>query len=181
MGSDHTSVWLSNLLIWTGHRLTDTGVESLNHVLRKAGHFTGYGLFGLCFSRGWLSVLRKRMRTTWSGLRLRAGACGVATAGLLASCDEIHQSFLPNRTACVSDVLLDTCGAITVGLVTFAVLSFRRNRLIEPAGTPLTTLGLSLSGIPHQFAGRERVQRIRRSTGRRVRAVRSRMQISETV
>ena len=174
LGGDHTSLWLAELLVWTGHHATAGGVEVLNHVLRKSGHFAGYGLLGLCFARGWMSILRKRISATWTRLRLRAGACGVASAFVVASCDEFHQSFLPNRTATFTDVLLDTCGAITVGLIAFGILSFRRNRLIQPAASSLTTLGLSLSSFPH-VARRESIQRMRRSAGRRVHAVRDRI------
>jgi VanZ family protein len=178
MGGNNTQHWLAHFLAWSGVQESGTSVEFLNIALRKAGHFTGYGLLGLCFARGWMSILRKRINTTWSGLRLRAGALGVASAFVVACSDEIHQSFLPGRVACFSDVMIDTSGAVVLGLIAYGIFTLRRNRIIVTAANPFTTLGLSLSGIPHRVASREGVQRMRQSAGRGVRAVRSRMTTS---
>jgi VanZ family protein len=41
---------------------------------------------------------------------------------LVASADEFHQSFLPNRTGQFRDVLLDSCGALVLGLLLFLVM-----------------------------------------------------------
>jgi len=38
---------------------------------------------------------------------------------LMASADEYHQSFLPNRTGSSWDVLLDCCGAIVLQVVVY--------------------------------------------------------------
>ena len=46
---------------------------------------------------------------------------------LVASCDEWHQTFLPNRTGSVWDVLLDCCGAITLQFVVYMYF-----RLMKP-------------------------------------------------
>jgi VanZ family protein len=175
MGGNNTGIWLNHFLTWAGLQESDTAVGVLNHILRKAGHFTGYGLLGLCFARGWMSILRARLVSTWTGLRLHAGACGVASSFVVACCDEIHQSFLPGRVSCFSDVMIDTSGAITLGLITFGLLKLRRNQVVAPAMSPFVTLGLSLSELPHRVATGERVQRMRLSAGRRVRAVRTRM------
>jgi VanZ family protein len=178
MGGNNTGVWLGHLLAWSGHQENNTVVELINHFLRKSGHFTGYGLLGLCFARGWISFLRKRIRTTWAGLRLRAGALGIASAFVVASCDEIHQSFLPGRVSCFSDVMLDTSGALILSLIAFGVLTLRRNQVVAPDASPFTTLGLSLSALPLRVANGERAQRLRQSAGSRVEAVRHRIKPS---
>jgi VanZ family protein len=46
---------------------------------------------------------------------------------LVASADEWHQSFLPNRTGSPWDVLLDCCGAITLQLLIYVFM-----RLVKP-------------------------------------------------
>jgi VanZ family protein len=175
MGGNNTGIWLTHFLAWTGHNENEAVIGFLNIALRKSGHFVGYGLLGLCFAKGWMSMLRKRISTTWAGLRLRSGACGVASAFVVASCDEIHQGFLPGRVSCFSDVMIDTAGALTLGLIAYGILTLRRNRMIVSSVSPITTLGLSLSAIPHRVASREGVQRLRQSAGRRVRSVRSRI------
>ena len=77
MGAVQTSIWLHQLLGLYGQG-SDRIVELLNHYLRKGGHFTGYGILGLFFARGWYSVLRRRIAGSWSSLRMRAGALGAA-------------------------------------------------------------------------------------------------------
>jgi VanZ family protein len=148
LGAMQTSTWLSQFLHWTGHQ--DNFVWMVNHILRKTGHFMGYGLLGLCFARGWLHVLRRRVAATWVGLRLRAGACGVASAFVVASGDEFHQVFLPTRGASVWDVLLDTTGALTLCVLVFCFIVIRRHVLIQSMKKPLATLGLSLASIPQR-------------------------------
>jgi VanZ family protein len=170
MGAGHTAVWLQEFLHWTGHQ--DGLVGMLNHVLRKGGHFTGYGLLGICFARGWFSLLRRRITGSWSSLRLRAGAFGIASTLVVASADEIHQIFLPTRGASVWDVLLDTSGAVVLNLIFFGYLALRRNALLQPG--PFTTLGLSFAGLPQRVSNsREMRQLVQRSTRRAVRFHRS--------
>ncbi len=53
---------------------------------------------------------------------------------LIASADEFHQTFLPNRTGMASDVLLDCCGVITLQLMVYVFMrSFRPKRLVRVA------------------------------------------------
>ena len=40
----------------------------------------------------------------------------------MASADEYHQTFLPNRTGSPWDVLLDCCGAVALGLALFLAM-----------------------------------------------------------
>jgi VanZ family protein len=153
-GGDRTSIWLSELIHWSGHN-ADGFIEEINHIVRKCGHFTGYGLLGLCFSRGWLAFLRRRMVASWAMLRFHAGTFGVLSAMAVATCDEVHQIFLPTRTALGWDVILDTCGAATLNLLVFAYIAFRRRQMMHPEASPLTTLQLSIAALP----GRRQVRR----------------------
>jgi VanZ family protein len=163
MGAGQTAVWLHDLLHWSGHR--DSIVGLLNEVLRKGGHFIGYGLLGIYFTRAWFSVLRRRVVLSWSSLRIRAGMFGVASTLVVASADEIHQIFLPTRGASVRDVLLDTSGAIVLNLIFFAFLTMRRNALLQSG--PLTTLSLSFGRLPRRVSGQREVrQLVQRSASR---------------
>lgn len=111
-------------------RLPNADIFELNHVLRKCGHFFGYGTLGLVLMQGWLSLLLTRLHGTWSRLRLCAGGLAVLSVSLIASMDEVHQSFLPNRTACFSDVLLDTAGALLLVSLASLLLVVRRRRML---------------------------------------------------
>jgi VanZ family protein len=135
MGADHTMVWLSRLCMPLIH-LANSDMVELNHVLRKCGHFFGYGTLGFIFAQGWLTFLLTRSRSlwahaTWARTRLVAAGLAVLSTAMVASMDEIHQSFLPNRTACVSDVLLDTSGAVLMLSFIAAVLLFQRRRALQ--------------------------------------------------
>ncbi len=85
----------------------------IHHVLRKCGHFAGYGTLGLTWLRAWLlqwSVpLRRCSVRAWQRYGLQMAICCTA---IVASLDELHQTYLPDRTGVTQDVLLDTCGAI---------------------------------------------------------------------
>lgn len=158
MGANHTVLWLSELAAWAGHPNGALGM--LNHILRKSGHFTGYGLLGIFFARGWYSVLRRRIVASWSTLRMRAALFGILSTAVVASADEIHQIFLPTRGASVWDVLLDTSGAVVLNTLFLAFLAARRNALLHPQAQ-FITLGLSFAQLPEQFANSHDVRVLR--------------------
>ena len=114
MSSAHTGSMLQHLTWWIGC-CNNWDLVFVNHILRKTGHFTGYGTLGLLFYRAWrltgyiLSIHRQRMVDVILSL-----ACTL----VVASADEFHQSFLPSRTGLPQDVLLDTAGA-TLFLLAF--------------------------------------------------------------
>lgn len=112
-GSDRTSHPLRWLVQLVFGPLSDTTWDFLHHLMRKSGHFLGYGLLGLAWLRAW--------RMTLPGARFlsQAGLALLGTA-LVAGWDEWHQSFLPNRTGSPWDVLLDCCGAAAlIGMAWF--------------------------------------------------------------
>jgi VanZ family protein len=95
-------------------------LASFHHILRKAGHFFGYGIFGILWFRGFL-------RTYADMTPLVCAALAVASTFLVASLDEWHQSLSATRTGQFSDVLLDTSG--TLVLVPLAlIVAVRRQR-----------------------------------------------------
>jgi VanZ family protein len=80
----------------------------------------GYGVFCLvCFRGFWIELQSAASRLL---RRLRAHGLAILATFLVASADEFHQSFLPNRTGQFSDVLLDTCGGVALGLMLFMAM-----------------------------------------------------------
>ena len=126
LGSDHTSSplrWLWEHIF--GH-VTDNSWEILHHYIRKTGHFIGYGTMGLLWLRAWWMSLPR------VGFLLDAMLALLGTA-LVASLDEFHQSFLPNRTGVPSDVLLDCCGAVVLLLIAYLYVRVRAQKRVARA------------------------------------------------
>lgn len=121
LSAANTRTILEHFWAWLGFA-AHPDFASDNHLLRKTGHFTGYGTLSLLFYRGWrcsseiLSTYRHRLVDV-----IFSFACTF----VVASADEYHQSFLPSRTGQPQDVLLDITGAAVflvffqLGLVVF--------------------------------------------------------------
>lgn len=90
----------------------------IHRVLRKTSHFMGYGVTGLLWSRAWLltwlAPLNGKAVWLW---RRTALIMGLLCTMLTASIDELHQTYLPNRTGLITDAWLDTAGATAMVLV----------------------------------------------------------------
>ncbi len=97
--------WLVRSL--TGHTLSDLALEVTQFIIRKLAHLTEYGILGFLWSR----ALRGEERWT-----LRSSAIAVLIALAVAITDEVHQSFVPSRTASPLDVVIDVCGALLAQL-----------------------------------------------------------------
>jgi len=116
----------------------------VNFVLRKTGHFMGYGILAVLVffalrntNRDRLAaLLPRRWGTCWRDLwRMDWVWLGMGVAVITASLDEIHQSFLPSRTGRWQDVVLDTCGAVVLQVILYFfslwMLNRRRKRLAQ--------------------------------------------------
>jgi len=110
-GADHTTGPLQRFFEFLLHRhFTQPEWWRLHLIIRKCGHFTGYGILSIAWFRAfWM---------TWpfaeGPKQLRITAHGLAMLGtlLVASSDEFHQTFLPNRSGSIWDVMLDCCGGL---------------------------------------------------------------------
>jgi VanZ family protein len=125
MGADRTTGPLRAIWQFLFGQVSDQTWTALHHYIRKSGHFFGYGFLGLAWLRAWwLTLPRPRFHVCFALAML-----GVA---LVAAADEFHQSFLPNRTGSVWDVLLDCTGAFVlqalVGLILLVLSSSRMKR-----------------------------------------------------
>jgi VanZ family protein len=98
----------------------------VHHVVRKTGHFFGYGFIGLAWLRAWWMTLPHSRF-------LHDALLAVLGTALVASCDEWHQTFLPNRTGSAWDVLLDCCGAITLQFVVYMYFRLMRPKRLARA------------------------------------------------
>jgi VanZ family protein len=90
------------------------GFLSWNYIVRKLAHLS---VFGMLAFLAWKAMYPHR--SAW------LGAWGIAV--LCAIFDEWHQSFQPGRTALVSDVVIDACGAAFALLLVRIYLRMKRS------------------------------------------------------
>jgi len=122
--SEHTGSMLNALL----HALhfPARNIDVINEVVRKTGHFFGYGLLSVFLFIAWRGTLREHWphaNRLWSA---RWAALAICSTTVVAALDEFHQSFIPSRTSTPRDVLLDTAGAAFMQLLIMAVLTGRK-------------------------------------------------------
>jgi VanZ family protein len=123
-GADRTSHPLRILFEALFGPVSNIRWEQIHHYIRKSGHFLGYGALGLTWLRAWWMTLSRFRFFLDVGL-------AIAGTALVASGDEWHQTFLPNRTGTPWDVALDCCGALVMQWVAFMVLRRRWPGLLD--------------------------------------------------
>jgi VanZ family protein len=110
---------------------------AIHNAFRISFHFLGYGLFSLvCFRAFWMTS-----KEVIAGLtrKLRAHGLAIFLTFLVASADEIHQTFLPNRVGQFRDVMIDTSGAAVLGcllLIAMLALDLHRQARAKMCGQP---------------------------------------------
>ena len=126
LGAEHTSGPLRWLFETLFGRFNDEVWKLVHHVVRKSGHFLGYGVIGLAWLRAWWMTLPHSRFFQDAFLALLGTA-------MVAGADEWHQSFLPNRTGTPWDVLLDCSGAITLQLVVYIFMRVTKPKRLARA------------------------------------------------
>lgn len=123
-GADQTSGPLRAVYEALFGPVANAAWTEIHHYIRKTGHFIGYGIVGLTLLRAWWLTL--------PGFSFyRNALLALLGTALIASSDEIHQTFLPNRTGMASDVLIDCMGALTQLLLVYVILRLFRPKTLE--------------------------------------------------
>ena len=96
-------------------------LKQIEHFIRKLAHFSLYTVVGFLL----MSLLSTYKLKQKNKIYMSSGI------GLMyAISDEIHQSFIPERTPMISDVCIDTCGVIT-GIIILLVIQFIWYRILK--------------------------------------------------
>ena len=94
----------SDAIVGTLQSLGMSGsAELLSVIIRKIAHVTAYAVLGALIV--WAFSVHRRVTR-------RLILLSIIVAGVYAISDEIHQAFIPGRSAEVRDVLFDTIGAM---------------------------------------------------------------------
>ena len=102
----NTSRVIDPMLRWLIPGLSAASVDVVHMLVRKAAHFTEYGILF------WLLIRGPMAQRPYLALML----CVV-----YALTDEGHQAFVPGRTASLYDVALDSTGALFSHFLTTAI------------------------------------------------------------
>jgi VanZ family protein len=128
----NTSSWLRPIVERFSGPIGDAAWGEFHHLVRKSGHFLGYGTLCVLFLRAWLLTFARDISLGNRAWLVRSWVFAVASTFVVASADEIHQTFLPSRTGMFSDVVLDTCGGMAMTGIVLG-LSWCLRRALSPA------------------------------------------------
>ena len=133
MSAQNTSQFLYPIWVHLFGPISNAHWHEVHHLIRKTGHFVGYGLVSLTFFYSWRQTLRRIAVQHWTLWR-RASVLAVGSTLVIAIADEFHQSFLPSRTSSPIDVGIDVSGAIVAQLVLLLIIQlFSRLPRFRPA------------------------------------------------
>lgn len=107
----NTSRIVRPLLLWLFPTISEESIAFVHFFTRKAAHFTEYAVLGLLAARAFSGSSHQVLRRSW----FLAGMLLIVAWALL---DEFHQSFVPSRTASLSDSIVDVAGGLA-GLTGF--------------------------------------------------------------
>ena len=106
--SQHSSRIIGPVVRWFFPHLSERSVEQVVFITRKCAHLTEYAVLAFLVWRG----LRKPVRKDTRPWRWADAGFAVLFVALYAASDEIHQLFVPNREGRITDVMIDTAGAV---------------------------------------------------------------------
>lgn len=122
IASSKSSQMIANIIFDLYEKISNTPLleeikvqkmELIEHIVRKGAHFSEYALLAGMIMLHWAVREKKRKELIVLSILLSA---------IYAMTDEFHQTFVTGRAGRVTDVLIDTSGAI-VGTLIFYILS----------------------------------------------------------
>ena len=103
-------------------------LNKIEHVIRKIAHFSIYTLVG---------ILMMALMSTYDISKNKQILVSILVGIIYATSDEIHQYFIPGRSAMVTDVLIDTAGVclgvliVLISLQIYIKIYKKRQKSIE--------------------------------------------------
>jgi len=119
--SDNTSRIIEPLLYFLFPDISKESVSAAHVFIRKMGHVTEYFVLGLLLFRAFRGTSQHQWNIRWAILAASAAAFYALT-------DEYHQSFVSTRTASLSDVGIDSAGAVLSQLIVALYCRWRTGR-----------------------------------------------------
>lgn len=92
--------------------VSEENIKKLQLPIRKLAHFTLYAIGG---------ILAIALLNQYNITIIQKIIYSQLIISLYAATDEFHQKFIPGRTGCLTDVLIDSAGALTAILLVVAI------------------------------------------------------------
>lgn len=92
-------------------------VESLQHIVRKCAHYSIYFILAIFLLQFFLTFKRLRKKI-WRPFIVSWAFCI-----LYAATDELHQYFVPERSSQITDVAIDSLGALSALLISALIFA----------------------------------------------------------
>ena len=106
----NTSQIIRPLLLWIFPNLSEGQIAVAHIVTRKTAHFSEYAVLGILAARAFTSSANHFVRQHWFQM-------AVLVVVAYALLDELHQSFVPERTGSIYDSAIDIVGGLTALLL----------------------------------------------------------------
>ena len=119
---EHTGSLFFNIFHAIIPGLTPEQFQPIHFLIRKAAHFTEYGILGFLLFRAFRGSSREHWTRRWA-----IYAWLILAAYALS--DEFHQSFTHHRTSSIYDSLIDTAGGTVALLLIWLVSRFKQDQL----------------------------------------------------
>ena len=128
VNSNENSLTIANKVLAIYEKVTDQQydalkrrdqLEKINHFIRKGAHFSEYALLAIAFAFHFF---------TWKWSKIKIFQLSSIFCAVYAMTDEYHQTFIEGRSGQISDVLIDTAGAVTGALFVILFLAILENR-----------------------------------------------------
>lgn len=100
-------------------------IDKLEYIIRKLAHFSIYTVAG---------ILLMGFVCTYEIEKIKKIYISIVVGSIYAISDEIHQAFIPNRSARLTDVIIDTMGivlGIVILLISMKIVYKRKHNTVE--------------------------------------------------
>ena len=104
LSASHTSSFLIRPLRLLFPSASETTLNTIHFALRKLGHFTEYAILASLAARAFRTSSQPWLRQRWFWTAL-------SFVIVYALFDEFHQSFVPQRSAHIEDIVIDALSA----------------------------------------------------------------------
>ena len=89
-------------------------LKKIEHIIRKTAHLLLYTLIG---------IITMSLMCTYNVKGSKRIETSLIVGVIYAVSDEIHQIFIPDRTASIIDVGIDSCGVLVGSLIVFLIFN----------------------------------------------------------